>query len=197
MTEHISIFQLYTEILFCVLGLLMLIYLFSSPSGCVRQWCPLRTLSSQRPPPHCRNGASCGSSSTWLVALYYSTSPKYWNKTLSNKCESRSNITKISEGIRRITAFCKKEIASIVVSFASSSGEFDRAAFCIMFFFSARNSTPDVTRSAWKKRWIVWDTAQTYSDISFRCITIACRPDCHPTFPYTISLGAETVVGHR
>lgn len=38
------------------------------PAGCARRWCPWRTQLSQRPPPRCRNGGSCGSSSMWLVA---------------------------------------------------------------------------------------------------------------------------------
>lgn len=83
-----------------------------SAAGCARRWYPLRTLLSQRPPPHCRNGVFCGSSSMWSVAVYYSTSCLYQNKSTSNKCESVSKITKISK------RFDKTAFASILASFA-------------------------------------------------------------------------------
>lgn len=40
--------------------------------GCVRRRCLWKTLSSLRPPPPCRNGACCGSNSTWSVSPHFS-----------------------------------------------------------------------------------------------------------------------------
>lgn len=52
--------------------------------GCVRRRCLWKTLSSLRPPPPCRNGACCGSNSTWWVPFHLSlgdlclVSRKHW-----------------------------------------------------------------------------------------------------------------------
>lgn len=52
--------------------------------GCVRRWCLWKILSSLRPPPPCRNGACCGSNSTWWVPFHLSlgdlclVSRKHW-----------------------------------------------------------------------------------------------------------------------
>lgn len=62
----------------------LFIYLFCArflSLGCVRRWCPWRTRSSQRPPPRCRNGGSCGSSFMWLVAA----APKELGQYKKNK----------------------------------------------------------------------------------------------------------------
>lgn len=66
------------------------------------------------------------------------TSPH--NRTLSNKCESGFNITEISKGVGRKTAFVKRNCIHLVVSFVSSWGGLMDEASRVAFFFSAPNS---------------------------------------------------------
>lgn len=128
----------------------MFFFSFPVPLGCVRRWCPSRTLLSQRPPPHCRNGVCCGSSSMWSVTLYYSTSHSYENRTLSNKCETGSNITGISMGVGRKTAFAKRNFIHGCFICILLRG-FVGIVFSVMFFFTSPNSTPGIARSASKR----------------------------------------------
>ena len=124
-----------------------LYFLFFFAVGCARQWCLWRTLLSQKPPPHCRNGASCGSSSMWSVAVYYITSHSYQNKTQSNKCEGGSSTTEISRGdeeqllLQRNCIHC----CFICILFQGLGKLYFK-----MLFFLAHNSTPGINSFACK-----------------------------------------------
>lgn len=150
-------------------------------TGCVRRWCPLKTLLSQRPPPHCRNGASCGSNSMWSVALYYSTSHSYQNKALSNKCET----SQYFQGSWREKQHSKKICGIHCCFIFILLREFDGIGFSTMFFFFVPNSTPGLTRSASKSSEYpeIWPKHILTAPLD---ISPACRSDCHPTFSHTI-----------
>lgn len=104
-----------------------------------------------------------------------------------------ANIIRISKGTGRKVALGERNCIHHCFSCVLLRG-FD--GFSSMFFLTAPNSTPGL--QGLPARVLNGQTqTQTYIDSSFKYFPIACRSDCHPTFTYSIYVGAEMVAGLR